>query len=353
MYSKIIRPILFLFPPEGIHRAVARLLPFFLAIPKVRGWVRKCFVIRDPGLERKLFGLHFTNPVGIAAGFDKEATLYNALADFGFGHVEIGTITPKGQTGNPKPRLFRLPEDKALINRMGFNNEGVEACIARLRKKHPKVIIGGNIGKNTNTPNEKAADDYCFCFEKLFGLVDYFVINISCPNIKNLEKLQDKEETLKILRAIQAINTQKPSPRPVLLKIAPDLTEKQLDEVLEIVQKTNLQGIVATNTSPHRDDLRTSRERLDSIGQGGLSGNPLKHKSTNTIAYLHHKSGGHIPIIGVGGIFSADDAMEKLRAGASLVQVYTGFIYSGPAIARDINQRILACIIHDEPGHAN
>ncbi len=341
MYSTIIRPILFLLPPEWIHRAVARLLPFFLRLPGVRRWVRKCFVIRDQSLEQKLFGLRFTNPVGIAAGFDKEATLYNALASFGFGHIEIGTITPKGQKGNPKPRLFRLPEDKALINRMGFNNEGVETCIGRLKKRHPEIIIGGNIGKNTDTPNDKAADDYCICFEKLFGFVDYFVINISCPNIKDLQKLQDKEETLKILRAIQAINTQKPSPKPVLLKIAPDLTEKQLDEVLDMVYETNLQGIIATNTSPHRDYLSTSQEKLDSIGQGGLSGKPLKHKSTKTIAYLHNKSGGHVPIIGVGGILSADDALEKLRAGASLVQVYTGFIYSGPALARDINQRIL------------
>ncbi len=268
MYRKIIRPILFVFPPEWIHRAVARLLPFFLAIPGVRPLVRKSFVNTHGSLERKVFGLTFQNPVGVAAGFDKEAGLYNSLADFGFSHVEIGTITPKGQKGNPKPRLFRLPEDQALINRMGFNNEGVEACIARLRKSKSKVIIGGNIGKNTNTPNEKAADDYCYCFEKLFGLVDYFVVNISCPNIKNLDKLQDKEETLKILRAIQAINKEKPHPRPILLKIAPDLTEKQLDEVLEMVKETDLQGIVATNTSPHRDGLRTAPGKIESMGPG-------------------------------------------------------------------------------------
>lgn len=341
MYRKIIRPILFIFPPEWIHRAVARLLPFFLAIPGVRPLVRRSFVNTHGSLERKVFGLTFQNPVGVAAGFDKEAGLYNALADFGFSHVEIGTITPEGQKGNPKPRLFRLPQDQALINRMGFNNEGVDACIARLRKKDPKLIIGGNIGKNTNTPNEKAADDYCVCFEKLFALVDYFVINISCPNIKNLEKLQDKEETLKILKAIQTINKQKPSPKPILLKIAPDLTDNQLDEVLEIVNEADLQGIVATNTSPHRDDLCTSQKKVDSMGSGGLSGKPLRHKSTKTIAYLHHKSGGQVPIIGVGGILSPDDAMEKIHAGAALVQIYTGFIYAGPAIAKDINQHVL------------
>ncbi len=342
MYRRVIRPILFAFPPEWIHRAIAKLLPLFLSIPGVRSLVRKCFIVTDPRLERKLFGLCFSNPVGVAAGFDKEAGLYNDLADFGFSHVEIGTITPKGQKGNPKPRLFRLPKDQALINRMGFNNEGVEACIDRIRKNNPKLIIGGNIGKNTNTPNEKAADDYCVCFEKLFGLVDYFVINISCPNIKNLEKLQDKEETLKILKAIQGINKQKPSPKPILLKIAPDLTDNQLDEVLEIIKEADLQGIVATNTSPHRDDLHTSNEKVESMGTGGLSGKPLKHKSTKTIAYLHHKSGGQIPIIGVGGILSPVDAMEKIHAGASLVQVYTGFIYGGPAIAKDINQHLLA-----------
>lgn len=341
MYKKVIRPILFAFPPECIHRAVAGLLPLLLAIPGVRFMVRKSFVINHKSLERKLFGLTFPNPVGVAAGFDKAAALYNALADFGFGHVEIGTITPKGQAGNPKPRLFRLSTDQALINRMGFNNEGVEACISRLRKKVPKVIIGGNIGKNTNTPNEKAADDYCFCFEKLYGLVDYFVVNISCPNIKNLQKLQDKQETVKILHAIQTLNKQKASPCPVLLKIAPDLSEAQLDEVLDIVHETGLQGIVATNTSPLRDALQTSPEKLESIGQGGLSGKPLREKANKTIAYISNKTGGQVPIIGVGGIFSADDAWEKLQAGASLVQVYTGFIYEGPGIAKRINTKIL------------
>jgi len=341
MYKKAIRPILFLFSPEWIHRAVAGLLPIFFAIPGIRPMLRRSFVIKHNSLERKLFGITFPNPVGVAAGFDKEATLYNALADLGFGHVEIGTITPKGQKGNPRPRLFRLPADQALINRMGFNNEGVEDCIAKLRKNHPKVIIGGNIGKNTNTPNAQAADDYCFCFEKLYGLVDYFVVNISCPNIKNLQKLQDKEETLKILRAIQARNKKKPSPSPVLLKIAPDLSEAQLDEVLEIVDETGLQGIVATNTSPLRDELSTPQGQVEKIGQGGLSGKPLKEKSNQTIAYIHQKTGGQIPIIGVGGIFTADDALEKLQSGASLVQVYTGFIYEGPGIAKKINNKLM------------
>lgn len=343
MYKGIIRPLLFAFPPEGIHRAVAKLLPVFFSIPGVKPLMRKTMVVRDPRLERKLFGLRFPNPVGVAAGFDKEVSLYNELGYMGFSHVEIGTITPRAQAGNPKPRLFRLPEDQALINRMGFNNLGAEDCITKLKKKNPQIIVGGNIGKNTSTPNEKAADDYCFCFEKLFSFVDYFVINVSCPNIKDLQKLQDKDETLKILHAIQNINKAKDSPKPVLLKISPDLSHGQLDDIIDIIRETGLQGIVATNTSPLRENLQTPREKISDIGQGGLSGMPIKHKSTRTIAYLHKKTGGTIPIIGAGGIFSAADAIEKLQAGASLVQVYTGFIYQGPGIAKQINSHLMGC----------
>lgn len=340
MYRNILRRLLFLWPPEFIHRMVSSILPGFFRIPGTAALTKKLYNINHPKLERNLFGLRFPNPVGIAAGFDKEARLYNSLANFGFGFIEIGTVTPKGQKGNPKPRLFRLPKDKALINRMGFNNDGVEAFARNLKKNHPKVIIGGNIGKNTATPNKKAAEDYCFCFNALFDLVDYFVINISCPNIKGLSGLQDKETMLNLLQAIQKINYSKPGKKPVLLKISPDLNKSQLDEVMEIVFETKLDGIIATNTSSLREGLSSDTEKLKRIGQGGLSGKPLQNKSLNTIEYIHKKSKGQIPIIGVGGIFTPDDALKALEAGASLVQVYTGFIYEGPAIAKKINKQI-------------
>ncbi len=340
MYPRLIRPLLFLFPPEWIHRAVAAIMPVFFSIPGMAPLFRRHYLVRDPALGRTVFGIHFPNPVGIAAGFDKKATLYNALSCFGFGHIEIGTVTPLSQEGNPRPRLFRLPKDKALINRMGFNNQGIEAFVKNLKKKQPKVIIGGNIGKNTLTPNEQAADDYCLCFEKLFDLVDYFVVNVSCPNIKDLNKLQDRPALTAILKALQEINQDKPMAKPILLKVSPDLDHAQLDEVMEIVYETKLDGIVATNTSTQRDSLSSSPATLEKIGQGGLSGKPLNEKATNVIAYIHRKSGGTIPIIGVGGIFGPGDALKKIRAGASLVQVYTGLVYSGPSIAKKINHAI-------------
>jgi dihydroorotate dehydrogenase len=341
MYKRILRPFLFLFPPEFIHKLVATLLHIISFIPGLGNIISNQFSIKDKRLERELFGLHFPNPVGVAAGFDKEAKLYNALSYFGFGHIEIGTVTPLGQKGNPQPRLFRLPKDKALINRMGFNNHGLKAFAKNIRKNHPRVIIGGNIGKNTSTPNEKAIHDYCQCFEELFELVDYFVVNVSCPNIKNLSKLQDKDSMLELLHAIQNINKSKKKPKPVLLKISPDLTEGQLDDVIEIIHDTNLSGIIATNTTSLRENIKHESEAARHIGQGGLSGAPLKDKSTRTIAYLHKKSAGKIPIIGVGGIFTPADALEKINAGASLVQVYTGFIYQGPSIATKINKALL------------
>ena len=344
MYKRLLRPILFLFPPEYIHKLVATLLRIISFIPGLGYILRNHYCINDKRLEREVFGLHFPNPVGVAAGFDKEAKLYNALSYFGFGHIEIGTVTPLGQKGNPKPRLFRLPKDKALINRMGFNNHGVEAFVRNLRNNHPKLIIGGNIGKNTLTPNDEAINDYCHCFEKLFGMVDYFVVNVSCPNIKGLGKLQDKDSLLKLLSAIQDINKSKSNSKPVLLKISPDLTDGQLDEVVEIVTETGLDGIIATNTSSLRENIKHENMAADQIGQGGLSGLPLKDKATRSIAYLHKKSEGKIPIIGVGGIFSPADALEKLNAGASLVQVYTGFVYEGPAIARKINKALLTIV---------
>lgn len=344
MYKKVFRPILFLFPPEFVHRLVAASLRIIFSVPGLGFIARKYYCINDKRLQREVFGLYFPNPVGIAAGFDKEAKLYNALANFGFGFVEIGTVTPVAQKGNPKPRLFRLPKDMALINRMGFNNHGVSSFAENLRKKHPRVIVGGNIGKNTLTPNENAVDDYCKCFETLFDLVDYFVVNVSCPNIKDLGKLQDKQQTLELLNAIQQINNTKSNPKPILLKISPDLSDGQLDEVIEIVEETGIHGIIATNTSSLRTNIIHEHELVKQIGQGGLSGNPLQKKSTHCIAYLHKKSKGRVPIIGVGGIFTPADAIEKLNAGATLVQVYTGFVYEGPSIARRINMSILKSI---------
>ena len=341
MYKFFIRPLLFLFPPETLHKWVTLSLKLLFGIPGSTWLARKIYLIEHPLLERELFGIRFPNPVGIAAGFDKEGTLYKHLSNFGFGYIEVGTVTPLGQTGNPKPRLFRLPGDQALINRMGFNNHGVYDMVEKLRKNNTRVIIGGNIGKNTLTPNEMAIDDYCHCFKVLFDHVDYFVVNVSCPNIEGLSKLQDKDELVSILNAIQKINREKPLQKPVLLKISPDLNDKQLDEVIDMVRITGLSGIIATNTSTKRDGLITDVETIQKIGKGGLSGKPLQKKSTDTIAYIHKHSGGTIPIIASGGIFTGSDAVETLKAGAALLQVYTGFVYEGPSIAKNINKAII------------
>ncbi len=312
-----------------------------LFFPGAAWLCRRLYRLNDPRLEREVFGIRFSNPVGVAAGFDKEAGLYGALSCFGFGHVEVGTVTPLGQKGNPKPRLFRLPEDQALINRMGFNNKGLKTFVRKLKRRNNKLIVGGNIGKNTQTPAEEAIADYCRCFEALFELVDYFTVNVSCPNIAGLQALQDKEGLLELLNAIQRINRQKPKIKPVLLKISPDLNHSQLDDVIGLVRKTGLDGIVATNTSTRREGLTATPEKVKRIGKGGLSGRPLRDKSTHTIAYLHEKGKGQIPIVGVGGILTPKDALEKLAAGASLVQVYTGFVYYGPSLAKNINAAIL------------
>lgn len=341
MYKQIIRPLLFILPPEFIHNLVVSGLKFFFRIPCKKWMTRKISLVINPNLEREIFGLKFRNPVGIAAGFDKQALLYNELANFGFGFVEIGTLTPLPQPGNPKPRLFRLPKDRALINRMGFNNIGVDEAIKNLKNRKTDIIIGGNIGKNTATPNEQAAQDYLICFEKLFDYVDYFVVNVSCPNISNLQELQDKENLLEILGKLQLSNNRKQNPKPILLKISPDLTNNQLDELIEIVAETKISGIVATNTSTSRNNLKTNARDLEKIGNGGLSGQPVRNRSTEIIRYLAEKSGKAFPIIGSGGVFTPEDALEKINAGADLVQVYTGFIYEGPLIGKKINKRLL------------
>lgn len=327
--------------PESIHHFVDYALKFVFSIPGMAWFTRKLCLIKDPKLQRNIFGIDFPNPVGFAAGFDKQATLYNHLSHFGFGFVEIGTVTPKPQPGNTKPRLFRLVKDEALINRMGFNNVGLDKFVNNLQKKKKRIIIGGNIGKNTNTPNEKAKDDYIACFEALHSYVDYFAVNISCPNIKDLRELQDKESTIEILDDLMKINKKKEKLKPVLLKISPDLNDQQLNEVIEIVERTKIHGIIATNTTIERRNLETKKVIVEEKGSGGLSGKPLRDRSTEVIRYLSQKTQGEVPIIGVGGIHSPADAIEKLKAGASLIQIYTGFIYEGPFLAKKINKALL------------
>ena len=341
MYKALIRPIFFFFDPEKIHHFTFSLIKFFSKIPLIPNIFRSLYQTNDPRLERTLFGITFKNPVGLAAGFDKNAILYNELANFGFGFIEIGTVTPKGQEGNPKKRLFRLQEDKGIINRMGFNNEGLEAAIHQLKKNKGKVIIGGNIGKNTQTLPENYTEDYLTCFKALHPYVDYFVLNVSCPNVSSHAKLNDKDYLVELITECQNLNKKESIQKPILLKIAPDLNNNQLDEIIDLVAETKIDGVIASNTSVSREDLKTSKERLAEIGNGGLSGQPIKEKSTKVIQYLANKSNKSFPIIGVGGIHSENDALEKLNAGADLVQIYTGFIYEGPSLVKRINKAIL------------
>lgn len=342
MYS-LIKPILFQFDPEKVHYFVTRNLKRFNRFPGGAAISRTLWDVKDTGLEREVFGLKFKNPVGLAAGFDKNGEIINEMANLGFGFIEVGTVTPLPQPGNPKPRMFRLPADGALINRMGFNNLGVDVVaqrIAAYRKNRPAaqqgVIIGGNIGKNKVTPNEDAVSDYIKCFDRLFDVVDYFVVNVSSPNTPGLRELQEKEPLMQLLNTLQHRNSKNGVSRPILLKIAPDLTIEQLDDIVEIVTGSGIAGLIATNTTISRDGL-TSVAKDET---GGLSGKPLTQRSTEVIKYISQKSKGAFPIIGVGGIHSADDAIEKLNAGASLIQLYTGFIYEGPGLIKRINKRI-------------
>ena len=341
MYKSIVRPLFFLFDPEKIHHVTFALIKMVSKIPGIPFILRSLYQINDKRLVREVFGLTFKNPVGLAAGFDKNAVLYNELANFGFGFIEIGTVTPKGQEGNPKKRLFRLIEDNGIINRMGFNNLGVEAVIKQLKKNKGKVIIGGNIGKNTDTLPDHVIADYKIAFKALQPYVDYFVVNVSCPNVGTFAKLQDKEYLLELLNELQEINKEFSTKKPILLKIAPDLNTIQLDEVIELVSETKIAGVVASNTSINREGLKVSDTKLAAIGNGGLSGKPIKDRSTKVIKYLATKSNKAFPIIGVGGIHSPEDALEKINAGADLVQIYTGFIYEGPALIKRINKALL------------
>ncbi len=360
-YKIFIKPALFLFNPERAHHITFFLLKVFCRIPGFR-FVLKSVFNNNNQSEVLVAGIHFPNKVGLAAGLDKDAKMVDEFCALGFGFVEIGTVTPLPQPGNDKPRLFRLPKDNALINRMGFNNEGVVAAAKRLKEKKSGIIVGGNIGKNKITANEKAGDDYEKCFRELFDVVDYFVVNVSSPNTPGLRELQEKEPLTRLLMRLQKVNGElgegwqkskvksqklevrsqkvQESRKPIFLKIAPDLTNAQLDEIIEVVKKSCIDGIVATNTTIARKNLLTLDPDLDKIGSGGLSGKPLEKRATDVIRYLHQQSKGTIPIIGVGGIHSAEDAMEKLNAGASLIQLYTGFIYEGPSLVQKINKAI-------------
>ncbi|MFT5713695.1 MAG: dihydroorotate dehydrogenase [Flavobacterium sp.] len=336
MYKLLIRPIFFFFDPEKVHYFTFSLIRITSKIPGFSSIYRSLYCVDDKRLETEVFGLKFKNPVGLAAGFDKDAKLYKELSNFGFGFIEIGTLTPKGQEGNPKQRLFRLKEDSAIINRMGFNNGGVLEAIERL-KANDGILIGGNIGKNKLTPNEEAASDYEICFDALYDYVDYFVVNVSSPNTPNLRALQDKEPLTQLLQTLQNKNLAKPKQKPILLKIAPDLTDEQLLDIIDIVKQTQIAGVIATNTTISREGLQSDNK----TEMGGLSGKPLTKRSTEVIRFLSEKSNKAFPIIGVGGIHSAEDAIEKLDAGASLLQLYTGFIYEGPAVVKSINKKIL------------
>jgi dihydroorotate dehydrogenase len=341
MYKILIRPILFLFDPEKVHYFTFSVIKVLHKIPFVPGIIRSMFQVNDKRLERTLFGITFKNPVGLAAGFDKNAVIYNELANFGFGFIEIGTVTPKGQVGNPKQRLFRLKDDQGIINRMGFNNDGIAPAIENLKKNKGHVIIGGNLGKNTSTTPDNYTQDYCEVFKALHSYVDYFVLNVSCPNVGSHAKLNDKEYLVELISTVQELNTKEATQKPILLKIAPDLNNEQLDEIIELVAETKIDGVIASNTSTTRDNLKASDTRLQEIGNGGVSGQPIKAQSTKVIQYLADNSNKSFPIIGVGGIHSAEDALEKLNAGADLVQIYTGFIYEGPSLIKKINKAIL------------
>lgn len=339
MYKRIIRPLLFRIDPERIHGVINTGLKVArcVGIGKVMDW---CYNPRCLQMETEFCGIKFPNKIGIAAGFDKNAEVYKMLGNMGFGHVEIGTVTPRPQLGNPKPRLFRLPADSALINRMGFNNKGVENAVKNLRKRNHKIVIGGNIGKNSSTPNEKAVDDYVACFQALYDYVDYITVNVSCPNVTNLRELQGQESLERILSALAEQRRQKAVYKPILLKISPDLNFQQIDESLVIIERYGIDGIVAANTSTTRNGLKTSEERIKEIANGGLSGQPLRDRSVEIIRYINQKTGGKLPIIGVGGTMSPADAVAKLEAGATLVQVFTGFIYYGPKLAKDVNKAV-------------
>jgi dihydroorotate dehydrogenase len=338
VYKFLVRPLLFSFDPEWVHYFTLNALKLINKIPLFSWLLIKIYSYENPALEKELFGIKFKNPVGLAAGFDKNGKYINELSNLGFGFIEIGTITPKPQQGNPKKRLFRVQNDSAIINRLGINNDGSYICAERLKKNNSDVVIGGNIGKNTSTSNENADEDYILNFETLHQHVDYFVLNVSCPNVSNFIKLQDVEFLKKLVPQLKKINSTKSKKKPILIKISPDLNRDQLDETIDLILSENLDGIIATNTTTTRENLKTNKSKIEEIGNGGLSGEPLKNKSTDVIKYISKKTKGNLPIIGVGGIMNSKDALDKIEAGADLIQLYTGFIYEGPSIVKKINQ---------------
>jgi dihydroorotate dehydrogenase len=340
MYT-LLRSLLFLLPAESAHHFTLGMLKIACKIPFGKSALRALFDSENPSSQKELFGLQFKNSVGLAAGFDKNAKYIDELACLGFGFIEIGTVTPIAQEGNPLPRLFRLPKDKAIINRLGFNNDGLDAVIERLKKRKSTIIVGGNIGKNKLTPNDKAVDDYVICFKKLFDYVDYFVVNVSSPNTPNLRALQEKDKLFEILNTLQELNGKKSKPKPILLKIAPDLNHAELDDVLSVVLESQIAGLISSNTTIDRGGLLTTDAEIEKIGNGGLSGLPVLQKSNEVLAYLQQNNSTGIPIIAVGGISKAGDAVEKINLGAEMVQVYTGFIYEGPGLIKAINKALL------------
>ena len=340
MYT-LLRSLLFLLPAESAHHFTLGMLKIACKIPFGKSALRALFDSENPSSQKELFGLQFKNSVGLAAGFDKNAKYIDELACLGFGFIEIGTVTPIAQEGNPLPRLFRLPKDKAIINRLGFNNDGLDAVIERLKKRKSTIIVGGNIGKNKLTPNDKAVDDYVICFKKLFDYVDYFVVNVSSPNTPNLRALQEKDKLFEILNTLQELNRKKSKPKPILLKIAPDLNRAELDDVLSVVLESQIAGLISSNTTIDRGGLLTTDAEIEKIGNGGLSGLPVLQKSNEVLAYLQQNNSTGIHIIAVGGISKAGDAVEKINLGAEMVQVYTGFIYEGPGLIKAINKALL------------
>ena len=342
MYKFIIRPLFFLLSPETIHHLTVNCIRISKYIPFLPMIMRLLFRVNHPVLKREVLGLNFPNPVGLPAGFDKDAEVYNELYNFGFGFVEVGTIPPQAQEGNPKPRVFRSVKDKAIINRMGFPSKGKKYCVANLKKgKKHDFILAGNIGKNSNTTNQLAVDDYLASFRALYEYVDFFVVNLSCPNVKDLTKLQDMKSQIEIIEALIKFRRGQNEYRPILIKISPDLSKEQIDDTIEVINITNIDGIVATNTTTSREGLTISQEKIDAIANGGMSGATLTKKAIEIVRYIHEKTNGKLPIIGVGGIMSVQDAVDMLNAGASLIQIYSGFIYNGPTFAKDICKELV------------
>lgn len=338
---RLVRSVLFLLPAETAHNLTFVLLAWLMRLPWVRAYCRRRYTLHHSRLERELWGIRFRNPVGLAAGFDKNARLVDYWEHLGFGFVEIGTITPRPQSGNAKPRLFRLLKDKAILNRMGFNNDGVDAIARRLRRRKSQIVIGANIGKNKDTPNEQAVQDYLECFEKLFDCVDYFVVNVSSPNTPNLRKLQERAPLQALLQSLQHHNQQKAQPKPILLKIAPDLSQMELLDILEIVQETGIAGVIATNTTTSREMLLTPAAYVRALGAGGISGAPLAVRAREVLTFLKQQARQPLQVISVGGIMDELEACKRLEEGACLIQLYTGLVYAGPTLTRKILQRLL------------